>query len=140
MRRQRGITFITVLVTLAAFGAIFWAVTYGPAYWDNFEVSRLVREAANLGYRELDDEKIRTVLIARLHQTFDEEVEDHGRTVKQMKFDVDREDVRVERSQVPHVINVWFTYSRIIKVPLLGGERQVTFTDHAEQDLTPVKW
>jgi len=27
-----------------------------------------------------------------------------------------------------------------VTVPLVGQQRQVTFVDHAEQDLSPVKW
>ena len=53
-RGDRGLTFVTVLIVVAvAFGGL-WLATYGPAYWENIEVSRVLREAANMSYRQPD--------------------------------------------------------------------------------------
>jgi hypothetical protein len=37
-------------------------------------------------------------------------------------------------------VNIWFTYQRKVRLPLVNQERTLTFNDHAEQDLSPVRW
>src|SRR5439155_17853178 len=89
LKAQRGLTVVTVLVVLAVAGAIFWAVTYGEAYWDNLEVKHLVTQAANMSYRERDPVVVKKYIIRHLHDLFDEKVEDHGRIVTVTKIDFD---------------------------------------------------
>jgi hypothetical protein len=140
LRARRGLTFITVLVVLAVAGAIFWFITYGEAYWDNLEVKHLVSQAANMSYRERDPKVVKLYIIRKLHELFDEKVEDHGRIVTVTKIDFDEDDVRVERSEIPLKVDVWCTYNRTVKIPLVGGTRTLQFVNHAEQELSPVKW
>ena len=66
MRKPRGLTFITVLLVAGAVALIGWIVTYGPAYWDNVAVNRTLKEAANMCYREPDDEKVKTWVLSRV--------------------------------------------------------------------------
>jgi hypothetical protein len=91
-------------------------------------------------YREHDDGPIRRFIFRRLHELFDEEVEDRGRMVTVMRIEADPDDLRIERSQVPAYVNIWLTYNRTVRIPLAGGTRTLQFVDHAEQDLSPVKW
>jgi len=139
-RSDLGITFITVLLFAAALAAVLVGVTYGEAYWENLEVKRVLKEAANLSYREADDRRIRDYVFRELHHLFDQKVEDHGRVITEMKIDVDDGDLRIERTQVPAFVHIWLTYSRDVQVPLLHQQRRVTFNEYAEQDLSPVKW
>ena len=139
-RSDLGITFITVLLFAAALAAVLVGVTYGEAYWENLEVKRVLKEAANLSYREGDDRRIRDYVFRELHHLFDQKVEDHGRVITEMKIDVDDGDLRIERTQVPAFVHIWLTYSRDVQVPLLHQQRRVTFNEYAEQDLSPVKW
>ncbi len=139
-RSDLGITFITVLLFAAALAAVLVGVTYGEAYWENLEVKRVLKEAANLSYRESDDRRIREYVFKELHHLFDQKVEDHGRVITEMKIDVDDGDLRIERTQVPAFVHIWLTYSRDVQVPLLHQQRRVTFNEYAEQDLSPVKW
>src|SRR3954453_13910633 len=135
-----GVTFITVLMILAAVAGVFWCCTFAEAYWENFEVTRVLHEAANLSYPEGDDEKVKDFIFKELHHPFDEKVEDHGHMIPEMRIDIDRGDVRIERTEIPHFVHIWVTYSRDVAVPLLNQQRRVTFNDYAEQDLSPVKW
>jgi len=139
-RSDLGITFITVLLFAAALAAVLVGVTYGEAYWENLEVKRVLKEAANLSYRESDDRRIREYVLKELHHLFDQKVEDHGRVITEMKIDIDDGDLRIERTQVPAFMHIWLTYSRDVQVPLLHQQRRVTFNEYAEQDLSPVKW
>src|SRR3954464_1662736 len=139
-RADRGVTIVTVLLVLGIAAALFWAVTYGQAYWENFEVKRVLKEAANLSYREADDRRIREYVFRELHHLFDQKVEDRGRVITEMRIDVDEDDLRIERTQVPDFVHIWLTYSRDVQVPMLHQHRRVTFNDYAEQDLSPVKW
>jgi hypothetical protein len=115
-------------------------ITYGQAYWENFEVKRVLREAANLSYREADDARVREYVFKHLHHLFDQKVEDHGRVITEMRIEVDESDLRIERTQIPAMIHIWLTYSRDVEVPVIHRQRRVTFTEYAEQDLSPVKW
>lgn len=140
MNKPRGLTFVTVLVVLAVLGGAFWFFTYGGAYWENMEVKAVLREAANMCYQEHNDERIKDHIFRKLHAMFDQQVEDHGRIITVMRIDVDRDDLRLERSKVPEWVHIWLTYNRTVQVPFTGQTRVVQFTDHAEQDLSPVKW
>ena len=139
-RGERGITFVTVLLGVAAAGAVLWLATYGPAYWENFEVKRVLKEAANMSYRQPDDRELRNYVFRELHHLFDQKVEDHGRVITEMRIDVDDSDLRIERTQIPNMVHIWLTYSRDVEVPVIHKQRRVTFTEYAEQDLSPVKW
>jgi hypothetical protein len=139
-RSERGITFVTVLIFVGIAAAVLWFATYGPAYWENFEVRRVLKEAANMSYREKDDRRIHDFIFIELHHLFDEKVEDHGRVLTEMRIDVDDADLRIERTQIPAAINIWLTYSRDVEVPVLHQQRRVTFNEYASQDLSPVKW
>jgi hypothetical protein len=140
LRRHRGMTLMGWALTLTVAAGLVWVVTFGEAYWDNLEVNGALHQAANLCYREADDEKVRDFFFNLLQQTFSIKVEDHGRVVTTSKILADRDDLRIERSQIPHNVHLWFTYSRKVKVPFIGKDREVSFTDHVEQDLSPVKW
>src|SRR4051812_46761753 len=139
-RSERGITFVTVLIFVGIAAAAFWFATYGPAYWENFEVRRVLKEAANMSYREKDDRRIHDYIFKELHHLFDEKVEDHGRVLTEMRIDVDDGDLRIERTQIPAAINIWLTYSRDVVVPVLHQQRRVIFNEYASQDLSPIKW
>jgi hypothetical protein len=140
VRSHRGITFITVLLFVGAIAGVLWLVTYGEAYWEDFEVKRVLKEAANMSYREQNDERIRAFVFKELHHLFDQQVEDHGRVLTEMRIDVEESDLRIERTQIPAFVHIWLTYSRDVQVPVVHQQRRVTFNDYAEQDLAPVKW
>jgi len=139
-RRDRGITLITVLVFVGAVAAVLWLATYGEAYWENFEVKRVLKEAANLAYRQPEDKYVREYVFRELHHLFDQKLEDHGRVITEMRIDVEEDDLRIERTQVPALVHIWLSYSRDVRVPLLHQQRRVTFDEYVEQDLSPVKW
>jgi hypothetical protein len=138
-RSDRGITLVTVLLFVGIVAAIGWFATYGEAYWENFEVRRVMKEAANLAYRE-DDGRVRQHIFKEMHHLFDHKVEDHGRVITEMRIDFDEGDVRIERTQIPAFVHIWLTYSRDVEVPLLHQQRRVTFNEYVSQDLSPVKW
>jgi hypothetical protein len=137
--KPRGITFVTVLILIGGIALVGWIVTYGPAYWENTDVNRAMKEAANLCYRQPDDEKVKDFIMGELHRLFD--TGERGPDgLPMMAIDVQRDDLRVERTDTPKYVHIWLTYHRVVRLPLVGQEREITFVDHAEQDLAPVKW
>jgi hypothetical protein len=138
--KARGLTFVTVLIVLAAAAGIMWLLTYGGAYWENLEVKRVLTQAGNMCYREPRNEVIKTWIVNEMHHLFDEKQERYGSVETVMRVDFNPDDVRIERSEIPPEVNIWLSYSRVVTVPLLGQQREVTFNDHALQDLSPVKW
>jgi hypothetical protein len=139
-KADRGVTFVTVLIVVGLAAGVLWAMGFGPAYVENFEVKQVLAEAANLSVHDGDDEHVRQFVFQRLHRLFDQQVEDHGRTVTEMRIDVDNGDLRIERTEVPRFVHIWLTYSRDVTVPVVNLERRITFDDYAEQDLSPVVW
>jgi hypothetical protein len=125
---------------VGAIAAVLWLATYGEAYWENFEVKRVLKEAGNLAYRQPDDRAVRAFVFNELHHLFDQKVEDHGRVLTEMRIDVEEDDLRIEFTQVPAFVHIWLRYSRDVRVPLLHQQRRVTFNEYVEQDLSPVKW
>jgi hypothetical protein len=141
MRQPRGITLVTVLVFLGLAGGLYWLFAFGQAYWDNLEVKGILRQAANECYRQPNDEAIRQFVVDKLHRTFDVEgVDKAGGRELRMAIAFDDGDLQIQRSEVPKHVNIWLTYRRSVRLPLLGQERTVTFNEHAEQDLSPVRW
>ena len=140
MRTHRGLTFVTVLILLGVAVGTFWVLTYGEAYWDNTEVKALTRYSANACYNQKNDAIVKAEFWRKLHDLLDVDVVQGGKTVRQLKIEADPEDLRLERTETPPHVDIWFTYNRTVKVPLLGQTRVVQFVDHAEQDLSLVKW
>jgi hypothetical protein len=141
MQKARGITLMTVLIFVALTAGVYFLFAFGSAYWDNFEVNSILRQAANECYREPSDSAVRQLIMNRLHQSFDVEVDDgYGRTARQLPLTFDDSDIQILRTQVPRAVTISFTYQRKVKLPLVDQERILTFNDSADQDLSPVKW
>ena len=141
MRQARGITLITVLIFAALTTGVYFLFAFGAAYWDNFEVNGILRQAANECYRQPADSAVRMLIMNRLHESFDVEVDDgYGRSEKRLPFSFEEGELQIQRTQVPKAVTISLTYHRKVKLPLVDQERVVTFNDHAEQDLSPVKW
>jgi hypothetical protein len=122
---------------LAVLGGVYWVMTFGGVYWENFEVKRILKEAANFSYQEKNDQAVRNFIERKLKESFTVSL-DNGKQV--LALDYDPGDLRIERTRSPDFMNIWFTYNRTVKQPFTNQERQVTFNDHAELDLSPVKW
>jgi hypothetical protein len=141
MREPRGITLVTVLIFLGLVGGVYCLFAFGQAYWDDFEVHGILRQAANECYRQPDDHAIRVFIERKMHETFDVAREDKfGRREYRMPMVFDEGDVQIQRTEVPRYVNIWLTYQRKVKLPLVNQERVLTFNGHAEQDLSPVRW
>ena len=141
MPKQRGITLMTVLIFLGLAAAVYCLFAFGQAYWDNFEVQGILRQAANECYRQPDEGAVRLSIIYKLHANFDVVGVDRvGRNETRMPLVFDEGDLQIRRSEIPKEVNIWFTYQRRVTLPLVGQERMLTFNDHAQQDLSPVKW
>jgi hypothetical protein len=137
---DRGLTLVTVLIVVGIAAGALWVIGFGPAYLDNLEVKRVLAEAANMSVHDGDDARVKDFVFQRLHRLFDRQVEDHGRTVTEMRIEVDPDDLRIERTDAPKFVHIWLTYSRDVVVPVVNLERRITFDDYAEQDLSPVVW
>ena len=141
MRKARGVSSVTLLVWVGILAAAYLLLAFGRVYWDNFEVQGILRQAANECYRQTNDSEVRLSIVNKLHATFDVTGEDRvGRNVVRMPLLFDEGDIQIQRTEVPKYVNIWFTYQRQVTLPLIGQERVLTFNDHAEQDLSPVKW
>ncbi|HEX9604037.1 MAG TPA: hypothetical protein VF973_09830 [Myxococcales bacterium] len=141
MRKPRGITLMTVLIFVALAAGVYCLFAFGQAFWDNLEVNGILRQAANECYRQPDDQAVRQLILNKLHMSFDVAGEDKvGRSEVRMPLVFDEGDLQIQRTQVPKYVNIWFTYQRKVTLPLVNQERTLTFNDHAEQDLSPVRW
>jgi hypothetical protein len=141
MRKARGVTLMTVLMFVGLTVGMYCIVAFGQAYWEKFQIGGILRQAANECYRQSSDAAVRQFIVRQLHITFDEVREDvSGRREARLPFMFDDGDMQIQRTEVPKYVHIWFTYRRRVRLPLLDQERVLTFTEHAEQDLSPVKW
>ncbi|HEX9574387.1 MAG TPA: hypothetical protein VF994_09850 [Myxococcales bacterium] len=141
MPKPRGITLMTVVIFLALAGGVYFLFAFGQAYWDNLEVNGILRQAANECYRQPDDQAVKQFILNKLHSAFDVAGEDKvGRREVRMAMVFDEGDLQIQRTEVPRYVNIWLTYQRKVRLPLVNQERTLTFNDHAEQDLSPVRW
>jgi hypothetical protein len=141
MPKPRGITLTTILIFLGLAAGVYCLFAFGRAYWDNFEVQGILRQAANECYRQPDDALVKGFILSQLHTTFDVAGEDRvGRRDVRMPIVFSEGDLQIQRTEIPRHVNIWLTYQRKVTLPLVGQERMLTFNDHAEQDLSPVRW
>ena len=141
MQKARGVTLMTVLIFVGLTVGVYCLFAFGQAYWEKFEVKGILRQAANECYRQPNDATVRQFIVQQLHATFDEFGEDvGGRRQARLPFSFDESDVQIQRTEVPKYVHIWFTYQRKVRLPLIDQERVLTFTEHAEQDLSPVRW
>jgi hypothetical protein len=139
MRAHRGFTFVGLLFLLAGAAMIYGIVVFGPAYWDNTQFKSTMHEAANMCMRK-DDAAVRAFLDQKLTEKFDTgTMDDRGNKILSIDYDPNH-DVRIERTEQPSYVNIWITYQRHVPLPVIGGERVITFNQHVEEDLSPVKW
>ena len=102
MRHPRGITLMTVLIFLALAGGVYCLFAFGQAYWENFEVKGILRQAANECYRQPDDAQVKQFISNKLHSTFDVVGEDKfGRRESRMPIMFDEGEVQIQRTEVP---------------------------------------
>jgi hypothetical protein len=141
MRQARGVTLMTVLLFLALAGGAYCLFAFGEAYWEHLEVMGILRQAANECYRQPDDVQVKQFISRKLHSTFDVVGEDkYGRTDTRMPIVFDEGELQIQRTEVPRYVHIWLTYHRKVKLPLVNEERVLTFNEHTEQDLSPVRW
>jgi len=139
MRAHRGFTFVSLLFLLAGAAMVYGIVVFGPAYWDNTQFKSTMHEAANMCMRK-DDAAVRAFLDQKLTEKFDTgTMDDRGNKILSIDYDPNQ-DVRIERTEQPSYVNIWITYQRHVPLPVIGGERVITFNQHVEEDLSPVKW
>ncbi len=139
--RERGLTFVTVLMLLAVAAGIYWIAVFGQIYWDNREVKALLMQAANSAYQQKDDKFVRLYLVRSLDDKFGYDVDDgSGHTARRNRLEYEPDDLKLERVQTPPLIRIDLRYTRTFTLPIFGGLRVVSFNDHAEQDLSVVKW
>ena len=139
--RERGLTFVTVLMLLALAAGIYWVAVFGQIYWDNQEVKSLLRQAANSAYQQKDDKYVRIYLLRSLDDKFGYDGDDgNGHAVRRSRLEYEPDDLKLERTLVPPLIRIDMHYTRTFVLPIFGGLRVVSFNDHVEQDLSVVKW
>jgi hypothetical protein len=139
MRAQRGFTVVSLLFLLVAAGIVYSIFTFGPAYFDNLQVGTMLHEAANMCMHQTDD-KVREFIDRKMNDRFDTGTfDERGNKVLTADYDPNQ-DVRIERTETPRSVDIWVNYQRHVPLPLIGGERVLTFNQHIEEDLSPVKW
>ena len=140
-RSQRGLTWVSFLLLVLVVAAAYWLYVFGPVYLDNAEVKQFCAQAGNLAYTERNDATLRSWLYSHIREQFAYDyVQTNGMPAKGYKIEFEPSDVRLDRTQVPPRIRIDISYSRTIELPIIGGARTLVFNDHAEQDLSPVKW
>lgn len=139
-RRARGMTFIGVMLLLALGAGIYWIVTFGGAHLDDHELKTILRQAGNIAYSEHNDQNVRDWILKRTDELFGYDTEEFGQRRRKLRIEFQPDELVLERSKVPPEIRIKLNYSRTVKLPLIGGERQMYFALDVTQDLSPIKY
>jgi len=139
--RERGLTFISVLLVLALLGGIYWIFTFAGVNYDNHEVKAVLRQAGNIAYQQKEDKKVREWIMRELDSQFGYDGTDAaGHSARLLKLEFDENDLVLTRTQSPPNMHIDLHYARTITLPIFGSQRRLSFDDHVDQDLSSVKW
>ena len=139
-RRARGVTLMGAILLLALGAGVYWIVVFGGAHWDNHELKAVLRQAGNMAYSEHNDEMLRSFIMRRADDMFGYDVEEFGMRKRRLRVEFQPDDLVLDRSKIPPLMRIRINYSRTIKLPIIGGERQMYFALDVEQDLSPIKY
>ena len=138
--RERGVNLIGVAILLALAAGFYWIVVFGAVHWENHELKAVIGQACNIAYSEGDDAKVRKFILERADDMFGYEYEEFGMRKRGSKITFDPDELILERSKIPPEMRIRLDYVRTVKLPIIGGERQVAFHIDVKQDLSPVKY
>jgi hypothetical protein len=140
LARERGVNFIGVAILLAIAAGFYWIVVFGAVHWENHELKAVIGQACNIAYQEIDDRRVRQFIMTRADEMFGYEYEEFGMRKHAMKIQFEPDDLILERSKIPPEMRIRLSYTRTVKLPIIGGERVVAFAIDVRQDLSPVKY
>jgi hypothetical protein len=138
--RERGVNFIGILILAAIAAGMYWIVVFGAVHWENHELKATLGQACNIAYQDLDDVRIRRWIMTRVDELFGYEYEEFGQRKRGSKIQFEPEDLTLERTKIPPEMRIRLHYTRTVKLPIIGGERQLAFAIDVKQDLSPVKY
>ncbi len=139
-RRERGVNFIGVAILLALAAGFYWLVVFGAVHWENHELRAVIGQACNIAYQEIDDRRVRQFIVTRTDEMFGYDYEEFGMRKHGSKINFEPDDLILERSKIPPAMRIRLNYTRTVKLPIIGGERQLAFNIDVTQDLSPVKY
>jgi hypothetical protein len=143
-RAQRGaITWVTLLLVVAASvsGYLLWV--WAPIYYENFAVKQVVRDYMNQAIKNPNDELLRRYMVAKIRSLVQVEgVDGFGRPARVPAIPLEERDVTWERdrSTQPPMLHVSFDYTREVTLPLLDRTASKVFTVDLSNDLTIPDW
>jgi hypothetical protein len=134
MRKPSGkINPVSVLLLLAVGGGVYWAVLFGPVYFDNLDVREAV-DAAFSRYHIEGEKRARQYLLDRLNTRTPEgtighhfEVDDDGVERELPGLDVPEEDVSFDYDERTSELTVRVEYDRVVVLKPTRKRRTVHF-------------
>lgn len=137
---EHGGIFGGLLWLILVGGIIYLAVAYLPAYFQYYEVKRVVAEAANRARSEPSDVPLRAYIIDRCADLGSHVVVHEGQAVEVPDVDLDADDVDIDRDDDPPQIEIRVDYTKMITFPFTHLVHAWPRTVYLKQDLKPVKW
>ena len=138
--RERGVNFVGVAILLAFAAGFYWIVVFGGVHWEHHELKAVIGQACNIAYQERDDRRVRDFIVQRTDEMFGYDYEEFGMRKRGNKVGFEPDDLILERSQIPPEMRIRLSYTRRVKLPIIGGERVLAFYIDVKQDLSPVKY
>lgn len=120
--------------------AVYFGIMYVPPYFEAYEVKQVLREAANMGWREPDDEKIRDFILNKCKQIGSHYEIREGQEITVPGVVLLNDDVFVTRNEQAKSIVLQVRYSKHINYPFTARQKTLNFSPSVKGDTTPVKW
>lgn len=143
-RTQRGaISWVTLLLLVAAVLAGYLLWVWAPIYYENFAVKQVVRDYMNQAVKNSNDQLLLHKMVLKIRSLADVEgVDANGRPTRLPAIPLEDRDVTWERdkSAQPPMLHVAFDYVREVQLPLLDRTASKVFTVDLTNDLTIPDW
>ena len=142
---QRGMTWVTFMLIVLGVAAGYWVFVFAPIYLANVDIKQICAQTANMAYAEHNDDVLRKYIIDQVKLKFAiDETHPTGAGGPGFEINFDPQDVQLQRSDkigaTPPMVRIDVAYSRTITLPIIGSRRTLVFADHAEEDMSTVKW
>jgi hypothetical protein len=138
-----GFTWVSALLLLAVLSGGYLAWTWAPVWFLHLEVKSAVRDYMNQAVRNTDDEQLVANMVHKF-AVLDRQLQpdENGQLVESPTVQVDPRDVAWTRDAdgTPPTVHVKFTYTRVVRFPLINRFKVTTMAVDLTGDLSLPDW
>lgn len=134
------ISFVSMLLLTGLVAGGYLAIVYVPLYVDNYQLKRVMQEAANLAWKQPDDDALRKLILSKSANVGARWVVEEGRDKKIPGFGLLADNIFVTRDEATKTVIVQINYEREIILPIFARKQTLSFNPYVQVSTAEVKW